>query len=100
MYMLKIINSNIYIRKDYILSNNHINHLIEFEFSHNDEEIRDWYISFMKALSLRLNINTIQFFFDEVTINITTLTIHFTIILLLGITRGVIITIITQVFFL
>jgi hypothetical protein len=48
----------------FLLSNNHINNLIVFPFDFNDEEILDYYISLLKTLSLRLNVNTLQFFYD------------------------------------
>jgi hypothetical protein len=49
----------------YLLSNNHINELISYPYDFEVEELRDWYTSFLKTLSLRLNESTIQFFFNE-----------------------------------
>lgn len=49
----------------YILSNNHINDLIVHPFDFSNEEILSHYISFLKTLSLRLDPQTIQFFFNE-----------------------------------
>jgi hypothetical protein len=49
----------------YLLSNNHINELISYPYDFEMEELRDWYASFLKTLSLRLNESTIQFFFNE-----------------------------------
>eukprot|EP00824_Muranothrix_gubernata_P018003 TRINITY_DN36867_c0_g1_i1.p1 TRINITY_DN36867_c0_g1~~TRINITY_DN36867_c0_g1_i1.p1 ORF type:complete len:843 (+),score=178.10 TRINITY_DN36867_c0_g1_i1:123-2651(+) len=49
----------------YLLSNNHINDLIVHKFDFSDEEVLAYYISFLKTLSLKLNINTVQFFFNE-----------------------------------
>ena len=51
---------------DYILSNNAINDFIMHKFDFDDEEIVDFYISFLKSLSLRLNTNPIQLFYNEV----------------------------------
>ena len=51
---------------DFILSNNAINEFIMHKFDFNDEEIVDFYISFLKSLSLRLNTNPIQLFYNEV----------------------------------
>ncbi|KAL6053147.1 FPL domain-containing protein [Balamuthia mandrillaris] len=48
----------------YLLSNNHINDLITHKFDFSDEEVLAYYISFLKTLSLKLNKNTIQFFFN------------------------------------
>lgn len=49
----------------YLLSNNYINELIKHPFDFNNEELLAWYISFLKALSLKLDTQTIQFFFNE-----------------------------------
>jgi hypothetical protein len=52
----------------YILSNNYINDMINFPHNHEaDESLRDQFASFMKSMSLRLNIQTVQFFFIEET---------------------------------
>ncbi|KAJ1488880.1 hypothetical protein T484DRAFT_1555101, partial [Baffinella frigidus] len=42
----------------YLLSNDHINELITHRFDFQDEELMAYYISFLKALSLRLNHDT------------------------------------------
>jgi protein CLEC16A len=55
----KAINSN------YILSNNAINEFIMHTFDFDDEEVVDFYISFLKSLSLRLNTNPLQLFYNE-----------------------------------
>ena len=50
----------------YLLSNNYINEMIVYphDFNHPDcESLRDQFVSFMKSLSLRLNNQTVQFFF-------------------------------------
>ncbi|CAL8071499.1 unnamed protein product [Calicophoron daubneyi] len=49
----------------YLLSNNHTNEIITHRFDFTDEEIVAYYISFLKTLSLRLNSNTIHFFYVE-----------------------------------
>uniref|UniRef100_A0AAV1T9H9 FPL domain-containing protein n=1 Tax=Peronospora matthiolae TaxID=2874970 RepID=A0AAV1T9H9_9STRA len=49
----------------YILSNNHVNRLLECPFLvDQDDDVRDWYVTLLKALSLRLNHETVQFFLD------------------------------------
>ncbi|CAF5166121.1 unnamed protein product, partial [Rotaria magnacalcarata] len=50
----------------YLLSNNHINNIIVHKFDFNDEEITAYYISFLKTLSLKLNTQSINFFYNEV----------------------------------
>lgn len=50
---------------DYLLSNNHVNSIIEHKFDFSDEEVMAYYISFLKTLSLKLNSHTIHFFFNE-----------------------------------
>lgn len=52
----------------YLLSNNYINEIIVFPHNFDvDESLRDQFVSFMKTLSLRLNAQTVQFFFVEET---------------------------------
>ncbi|CAN0118206.1 unnamed protein product, partial [Pylaiella littoralis] len=46
----------------YLLSNNHVNDMIMFDFRLDDEEVLSHFASFLKTLSLRLNENTVQFF--------------------------------------
>jgi len=57
------------IRRDtslyYLFSNNYVNQLISTQFDWNDEEILGYYISFLKSLALRLNAETVKFFFNE-----------------------------------
>ena len=58
------------IRRDtsvyYLFSNNHINRLIayDFDFAGENEELLAFYISFLKTVSLRLNVGTVQFFYQ------------------------------------
>lgn len=49
----------------FLLSNNHVNEIIQHDFDFNNEEILAYYISFLKTLSLRLNEHTVHFFFNE-----------------------------------
>lgn len=51
---------------DYLLSNNHVNSIIVHKFDFSDEEVMAYYISFLKTLSLKLNVHTIHFFYNEV----------------------------------
>jgi len=48
----------------YLLSNDRINALITHRFDFGDEELMAYYISFIKALSLRVNADTVHFFFN------------------------------------
>ncbi|XP_047740767.1 protein CLEC16A homolog isoform X1 [Hyalella azteca] len=49
----------------YLLSNNHVNFIIEHKFDFSDEEVMAYYISFLKTLSFKLNSHTIHFFYNE-----------------------------------
>ena len=49
----------------YMLSNNNINVLIVTEFDFEDEDVMAEYISLLKILSLKLNVDTVQFFLNE-----------------------------------
>eukprot|EP01039_Chlorochromonas_danica_P020231 gene20231-24657_t len=50
----------------YLLSNNHINDILMFRHDFDsDESLSAQFASFMKTLSLRLNDQTVQFFFRE-----------------------------------
>ena len=52
----------------YLLSKNYINEMIVYPHNfEEDEALRDQFVSFMKSLSLKLNIQTVQFFFNEST---------------------------------
>lgn len=52
----------------YLLSNNYVNDIINYPHDFmNDESLCAQFASFMKTLSLRLNIHTVQFFFIEET---------------------------------
>lgn len=47
----------------YLLSNNHINRLIKTDLDFEDEELLAYYISLIKSLAMRLDSQTIKFFF-------------------------------------
>ncbi|GAM21024.1 hypothetical protein SAMD00019534_041990, partial [Acytostelium subglobosum LB1] len=49
----------------YLLSNNYINEIIVHKYDFSCEEVLEFYISFLKALSLKLDKNTINFFFND-----------------------------------
>ncbi|GLE05954.1 hypothetical protein PINS_up015165 [Pythium insidiosum] len=50
----------------FLLSNNHVNRLLECPFAvDRDDDVRDWFVTLLKALSLRLTRETVQFFFDS-----------------------------------
>ena len=52
----------------YLLSKNYINEMIIYPHDFEDDEaLRDQFVSFMKSISLKLNIQTVQFFFNEAT---------------------------------
>jgi hypothetical protein len=50
-----------------LLSNNYINEIIIYphDFSSNQEGLCEQFVSFLKTLSLKLNVQTVQFFFIE-----------------------------------
>ncbi|XP_065658380.1 protein CLEC16A isoform X2 [Hydra vulgaris] len=50
----------------FLLSNNHVNSIIVHKFDFSNEEVLAYYISFLKTLSLKLNKQTINFFFNEI----------------------------------
>eukprot|EP01027_Heterolobosea_sp_BB2_P007122 GEZU01010629.1.p1 GENE.GEZU01010629.1~~GEZU01010629.1.p1 ORF type:complete len:314 (-),score=95.40 GEZU01010629.1:49-990(-) len=49
----------------YLMSNNHINDLIVHKFDFDDEELIAYYIMFLKTISLKMNRDILQFFFNE-----------------------------------
>ena len=49
----------------YILSNNYINEFLSYPYDFDNDELLDQFVSFLKSLSLRMNEQTIQFFFIE-----------------------------------
>ena len=51
----------------YILSNNYINEFLKYPYDFENDELLDHFVSFLKSLSLRMNDQTIQFFFIEKT---------------------------------
>ena len=48
----------------YLFSNNYINDLIVHDFDFNDNEILSYYVSFLKTISLKLDRDVINFFFN------------------------------------
>ncbi len=49
----------------FMFSNNFINQIISLDYSNYDDEFIAYYVNFMKSLSLKIDSNTIQFFFHE-----------------------------------
>ncbi|PRP81025.1 hypothetical protein PROFUN_11177 [Planoprotostelium fungivorum] len=49
----------------FILSNNHLNELITHKYDFSDDELLAYYISLLKTLSLKLNVSTLQFFYND-----------------------------------
>ncbi|ORC92001.1 uncharacterized protein TM35_000042150 [Trypanosoma theileri] len=52
-----------------ICSNNHLNRIISISMDESDDELLSIYVSFLKTLALRLNEDTVQFFFESETGN-------------------------------
>jgi len=51
----------------FLFSNNHINNIVSSNFDFEDEEVLGYYISFLKAISLKLNPLTVRFFLLKAT---------------------------------
>lgn len=51
----------------YLLSNNYVNEVINYPHHFENENITEHFVSFLKTLSLRLTLQTVQFFFIEET---------------------------------
>ncbi|RNF11484.1 hypothetical protein TraAM80_00930 [Trypanosoma rangeli] len=51
----------------FICSNNHLNRIISIFIDETDDELLSTYVSFLKSLALRLNGDTVQFFFERET---------------------------------
>ncbi|KAL6751026.1 hypothetical protein V8C86DRAFT_2790109 [Haematococcus lacustris] len=49
----------------FLFSNNHINNIVGVRFDFDDEEVLGFYISFLKAVSLKLSPKTVNFFVVE-----------------------------------
>jgi protein CLEC16A len=49
-----------------MMSNNHLNSLITHKFDFSEDELLDYYITFLKALCLKFDKDIIQFFFSRV----------------------------------
>lgn len=54
---------------DYIISNNCINEYITHEFDFKDDEIVDFYISFLKSMALRIESIPLELFYNQVRFN-------------------------------
>ncbi len=52
---------------DYLLSNNHVNSIVETPFDFEDEEVLGFYVSFLKAVSLKLTPSTLQLLLQPAT---------------------------------
>ena len=61
--MLQNLKNDAYIY--YMLSNNHLNTLIVHDFDLSDENLVGWYISLVKTIALKLDTNTVQFFYNR-----------------------------------
>ena len=48
-----------------MFSNNHINEVVGMHFDFDDEEVLGHYITLLKSISLKLNKDTVQFFYDK-----------------------------------
>ena len=48
------------------MSNNAINKFISYKFDFNDSEVIDYYISFLKSLSLRISVIPLELFYNIV----------------------------------
>jgi len=64
-FSILILNISKPITQYYIFSNNFINQIISQDCSKHDDEFLAYYINFIKSLSLKIDSNTIQFFFHE-----------------------------------
>jgi protein CLEC16A len=51
---------------NYLLSNPHMNELIIYYYNFTDEEIVDYYVAMLKSISLRIDIDNVSLFFNEV----------------------------------
>jgi protein CLEC16A len=49
----------------FLFSNHHIDDIVDLDFDFSDEEVLGYYISFLKAISLRLSPATLHFFVDR-----------------------------------
>ena len=61
----------------YLFSNNYINQLIATNFDFSDEEILAYYISLLKSLCLKLNTETVKFFFTRKSFPLYTQAVRF-----------------------
>lgn len=49
----------------YLFSNDHINTIAGMGFDFGDDEVLGYYVNLLKTISLRLNEDTVQFFFHQ-----------------------------------
>ena len=49
----------------YLFSNDHINNIAAIKFDFEDDEVLGYYVNLLKTISLRLNEDTVQFFFKD-----------------------------------
>jgi protein CLEC16A len=54
------------IHVNYILSHATLNSFIEYEYDFSDEEIVDYYVNFLKSLTLRMDRVNIKLYFNQV----------------------------------
>ena len=52
----------------YLFSNNYLNEIVCLRFDFNNEEVLGYYINLLKAISMKFNESTIQFFFQACTL--------------------------------
>ena len=50
---------------DYMFAHSFLNQLIQYEGFSEDDELVDYYVSFLKSLTLKLNEETVNFFFND-----------------------------------
>ena len=48
----------------YLFSNNHLNDIVGLHFDFADDEVLGYYLSLLKAISMKFDASTIQFFFQ------------------------------------
>lgn len=65
---VSILLSNINIRANlnYLLSSPFINEFIVYYYNFTDEEVVEYYVSMLKSISLRIDIDNVSLFFNEV----------------------------------
>lgn len=51
----------------YIMKHKVMNQIITYKYNNNNEEIPNYYFSFIKSLAVRLDNTTLQYFLNDVT---------------------------------